>query len=599
MLIKSNSNTNRTKILIDEYLKLINNNVEAEKVLVLVQNSRKKKEFINEIKNKHPLGNIGSIKIYSFWGLIREYILENWAEVENSIKDNKAKIIPSLCGLEISQYIFKNCIEEVDFSGYNSSTSLLHQLFRRNSLINLNDLSKEEVEKRAQILSESYSKEANEAINRYKAKTIDLRAFDYIRQINIFELLYKKLKNNFEYVFIDDGDEITPCVLAYLKHIKSEIKEFFIGYDPYGSSRLGYLGAINVDFEEFLNEKANILKSLSEEKTKEALYIFDCVQNDKPIELNSIQSKSFLKRNEMVLEVIKDIKNLLNNGVKPSEIAVITPICDNFLKTELGKSNFKFNFISKNEKLNENKLVGYLLEFLKIINDTNNSFVSPYVLKGILIELLHIEKKEAIKLIQEYKNENEFKSENIFDLMKSKDKEEFKKFVEFYEKIRFESLSNQLYSVIANFIKIDKESSKDIIKINRLLKQIGDFEDVFEDNFKKEDLINQLENTIISENPLSDEEIDDDCILVSTAQKIIDYSYKTKYQLLLDVSSENWLKQDIGPLYNAWVMQKTWDKDSFELDDNINLTKDRTARILYNLVFKCLRLPRGRKFFRN
>ena len=45
--------------------------------------------------------------------------------------------------------------------------------------------------------------------------------------------------------------------------------------------------------------------------------------------------------------------------------------------------------------------------------------------------------------------------------MKSKDKEEFKKFVEFYEKIRFESLSNQLYSVIANFIKIDKESSKE------------------------------------------------------------------------------------------------------------------------------------------
>ena len=52
---------------------------------------------------------------------------------------------------------------------------------------------------------------------------------------------------------------------------------------------------------------------------------------------------------------------------------------------------------------------------------------------------------------------------------------------------------------------------------------------------------------------------------------------------MLDATSENWLKQDIGPLYNAWVMQKSWDKDTFELVDNINLTKDRTARILYKL----------------
>ena len=132
------------------------------------------------------------------------------------------------------------------------------------------------------------------------------------------------------------------------------------------------------------------------------------------------------------------------------------------------------------------------------------------------------------------------------------------------------------------------ESSKDIIKINQLLKQISDFEDVFLGSLNKEELpnilINQLENTIISENPLADDILtNEDTIVVSSAQKIIDYSYKVKHLILADVSSENWLKQDIGPLYNAWVMQKKWDKETFELEDNINLTKDRTARILYKL----------------
>ena len=152
MIINAPSDNIRTKILIDEYLKLLNNNVKAQEILVLLRNSKKKKNFIEKIKNLSPLGNIGNLKIYSFEGLIYNYILDNWAIDENSIKsDVNRKIIPNLCGLEVSQYIFKECIKEVDFIGYNSKTSLLHQLFRRNALINLNHLSGEEVAKRAKI----------------------------------------------------------------------------------------------------------------------------------------------------------------------------------------------------------------------------------------------------------------------------------------------------------------------------------------------------------------------------------------------------------------------------------------------------------------
>ncbi len=582
MLINANSNTNRTKLLQNRYLELLNSGIEAEKILVLVQNSKKKKEFINEIKEKSNKGFVGSLKIYSFWGFIREYILENWVVVENNLKDKNAKIIPYLSGLEISQYIFKKSIDEVDFTGYNSKTSLLHQLFRRNSLINLNNLSQEEVEKRDNILQQTYSNEANQAINKYKAKTIDLRAFDYIRQINIFEFLYKRIENKFEYVFVDDADEITPCVLSYFEYIKSSVKEFFIAYDEFGSSRLGYLGAINVDFEKFLNCKA--LKPFEDDvKTKNALRIFNSIKEDKKINVENIKTKTFLKRNEMLDSVIEDVKCLINNGTKPSDIAIITPLADEFLKRELEKTGYNFNFISKSEKLNQNKIIGYLLELLKIIIDTSNKFVSPYILKGILIEILNIEKKEALSLIQEYKTSYEFQGLNLFDLIKNKDSEKLKKFTEIYEKVRFDKLSNILFEIVSNFVFLKKEISKDIIKINQLLKQIVDFEDVFKSGFSRLDLIIQLENTIISENPLSDDEIDENSIIVSSAQKIIDYSYKTKYQFLLDVSSENWIRQDIGPLYNSWVMQKKWNKEAFELEDNIELTKDKNARILYKL----------------
>ena len=580
MLINSSCITNRTEILIDEYIKLLKSGIDSEKILVLVQNSKKKKEFLDKIKEKSDVGNIGNLKIYSFYGLIYNYILDNWCVVENSIKDkNNCKIIPNLCGLEISQYIFKECIKEVDFSAYNSKTNLLHQLFRRFSLINLNSLSKDEISKRERILKEGFTNEINLAINKYKLKTIDLRAFDYIRQINLFEYLYKKIKNKFEYVFLDDGDEIVPALVEYLKFIKNDVKKFFVGYDSLGSSRLGYLGAINIDFENLLDEKA-LTPNFENEKITNAKKIFNDVKNGENIELDNIKTFSFLRRNEMIDEVIASIKNLINNGVKLSEIAIITPICDDFLKSNLAKSNLNFNFISKNEKLNQNHIINLILEFLKIINDKNNTDISYYSLKNILISLLKIDKIEALKLVQEYKTEREMKNVNILDLIKSK--ENYQNLIEFINKIRLEKLSYQIYSTVKEFVEIDKDLRKDIIKINQLLKQVYDFEEVFCDVDNNELLI-QLENTIISENPLSDEEIEENAIIVSSAQKIIDYSFKTKYQFLLDVNNENWLKQDIGPLYNAWVMQKSWQKDSFELEDNIELTKDRTARTLYKL----------------
>ena len=122
MLINAPSITNRTKILEDEYFKLLSSGIKAENILVLVQNSKKKKEFINNLKTRFPLGSIGNIRVYSFSGLIYNYILENWAIVENSIKNGKRKIIPNLCGLEVSQ---KRAVRRLVRNGYGRNAERL------------------------------------------------------------------------------------------------------------------------------------------------------------------------------------------------------------------------------------------------------------------------------------------------------------------------------------------------------------------------------------------------------------------------------------------------------------------------------------------
>ena len=581
MIFYSTINSNKTDILVENFLQLVKSGARTDEILVLVQNGRKKKDFVEKIKNNSPTGSIGNLNVYSFFGLARNFIEKNWVCAEDMIKYPNSPVFAHLCGLEASQYIFKNCIKEIEFKGYNSKVNLLHQLLRRYSLIVQNSLNDNEIKIREKILHESYGSEVREAIKLYKLKTLELRAFDYLRQVSIFEYLYKKVKNPYRYVILDDGDEITPAVFEYLKYIQKDVKDFYIAQDPYGSSRLGYLSATHIDFEKFLNQKAQDLRQ-NTPKIISARKVFENIKNKTPILSQDTILKSFVRRDEMIFQTIEEIEKLIKNGVKPNEIAVVTPICDRYLRFCFNKIKQDVFFLSGSEKLNQNPHVGAIIEVLKLTN-TDECYLSPFVLKGILLEVLKIKETEAIEIYQNYAFENlEYKKfiKEYLQNIKNKDIQEFLKFL---DNIKNLPLSEQLYEICTKYTQKNLQNQSAILKLNKLAKQIVDFEEIFGKDFEKISLIEQLENTIIAENPLSEDEIPKNSIIVASAQKLIDSEICVKHLFLLDCSNSDWIKQDIGMLYNSWVFQKSWNKKEFKPDDNISLTLDRTARILYKL----------------
>ncbi len=584
MLIKNHLNSNKTDILINTYADLLNKGIGADKILVLVQNYKKKNEFIEKTK---PLLNIDALtnfNVYTFFGLVYNKIIDNWPVIENEIKDKNAKITPNLSGLEISQYIFKKAIDEIQFKGYNSKGNLLHQLLRRYSLCVLNALTPDEIKERAKILSDPFYSDIKNALNLYKLKTLNLRAFDYLRQTDIFKYVYKNTHNPYRYVILDDGDEITPACFEYLNHIKNDIKEFFIAYDDLGCTRKGFLGALEFDFERFLDEKP--ILAPKDTKTIIANEIFRSIKNNAQIGLQNSEIESFIRQDEMISKTVEKINTLLsdhNLRLNPSDIAIVTPNIDDYLKIQLEKIRAPIQYLSGSEKLSKNPKISAILEILKIINNKNLK-ISPYTLRGILAEILKTDFDLSLKIADEY----EVKEENIFDCFdKYTEIPEIKEFLDITDKIKDLNLSSQIYELSSKYIALKPENKDTVYKINQLLKQIRDFEEIFtpapesySQNILNRELLLQLEHTIISENPLSGTNIDNNAITVSTAQKLIDNSICTKYTFLLDTTSSNWVKQDIGPLYNAWVFQKSWKKHTFELEDNINCALDKTARLI-------------------
>ncbi len=585
-------NGEATNLLIDEYINLIENGVQTSDIIFLTQNSNKKNYVRNEILEKTNLSVLEKLEIHSFYGFIYNSILDNWANLENITNDNKTQITPNLIGLEISQFILKDIIKDLEFKGYNSKKSLLHQLFRRYSLIVQNNLSEKDVDFRANVLGESFAPDAKDAINSFNKKTFDLRSFDYLRQALIFAHLYKKTDcfKNIKYIFIDNADEITPLCLDFIKSLNLE--DIFIAYDKMGSSRCGYLSADKTavfEFEKIFNQKAIDIPMNSKLKN-DAENLFSNVINQKYTKLEHFELKTTSKRAKSVENAISKIKFLLNNGISPNKISIITPIIDDMLKFSLTEAfNTSFCqplFLSGSEKQIENPLVKSTLTILKLADDNLKNELSSYDLRIILQDILGIPIKYCQEILEKFDNEKNIIEYNFKD---EEHNTNYKAFLNCLDNLKTQNstLSENIYIIAEKLFDFRNYKSAQINKFNFFIKQIEDFENVFGQEFieeKKAEIINQTENSIIAENPYSILEIGETELITATPQKIIDNSIKTDYQIWLDVSSDEWIKSDTGPLYNSWVMQAGWQKSEYTIEDNIELSLQKTARILRKLA---------------
>ena len=578
MLIKGDIKSNRFNLLVEKFVNLVNTGVSTSSILVVLQTPNDKNRFIEEVLNKVKIPVLEKLNIHTFHGLIYNSISDNWVYLEKIIPTQKHTILPNLVGLEVSQLILKDILKNIKVKGYNSKKSLLHQIFRRYSLILQNDLTEKEIEEKSEILKESFAEDAHKIIKTLLAKTLTFRSFDYLRQMPLFKYIFQNTKyfQNIEYLIVDDADEFTPAAFEFFKTLK--LKEVFIGFDSPGNSRVGYLGA-DSEFETRLyNIYKELPKTLESKHNSDTEKIYSNLLEDKENILENLSYVSYSKRAEMIDAGIKKINDLLAKGISPAEIAVISPVIDDVLKFSLSQklTTLDLQFISGSEKLADNSLIKSVLNILKL---GINLPINEFELRGILSDFLDIQIKDSKEILKTYKQKR--------ILPENQDNEKYKRFIETVKFLQTSDipLSEKIYYIYQTLVK--RISADNIRKFNFFLKQIQDFEKVFsqkEIESRVEDIIIQLENSIVSENPYSVLNINENDLIVSTPQKIIDNKVQTRYQIWLDISSSNWTKSDTGPLYNSWVFQKSWDKGEYTIEDDIMLSKHKIAKVIRKLI---------------
>lgn len=591
MLIRGSISSKKTDMLIEQYSKLLNSGVLASEILVIVQNSKLKNKFVESTLNQLTVQAVEKLEVHSFFSLVYNTIIDNWAVLENVNSFPNSEVLPNLAGLEVSQFILKDIIKEVQFKGYNSKKSLLHQLFRRYSLIVQNNLTDDEVDWRSRVLKESFADDAKIALKKLLKETLKLRDFDYLRQGLVFNYIYKNTDyfKNIKYLILDDGDEITPVCFDFIKHLAPQLKDVFIAFDEKGASRTGYLSADRTavwEFEKLFNQP--VISIDSETKLRfDAENIFKNVVDEKTEILENFSLQSPSKRAKMIDLAIAQIHTLLKQKVKPCQISIVTPVIDEMLRFSIKeglRAHLTPMFLSGSEKLIQNPLVLSVLTIIKL-NCGMREKLSSFDLRIILSNFLEIPVKYCREILENFDRTKEIID---FEFPYADYTEKYRKFLDIVNKDNNseKKLSLQALEIYENLVELKSFDAQILNKFNFFLKQLQDFENVFKSEFEKRktEIITQIENSIIAENPYTTLEIGERDLVIGTPQKIIDSQIRTKYQIWLDVSSDEWIKSDTGPLYNAWVFQRGWSKDEFTIDDNIELGKEKTARILRKLT---------------
>lgn len=573
----------RTKVLVEKYTELISAGVKPSEILVLVQNSTLKKQFVDKILENIKIDAIEKLNVHSFFSIVYNTLIENWCFIENAIPSDKHFILPNLVGLEVSQFLLKDILKLVEVKGYNSKKSLLHQIFRRYSLIVQNHLSNEQIQERSKILKESFADDAELIIKKLLSSTLKSRSLDYLRQTLIFNHVYKHTDyfKNIKYLLVDDADEMTPVCFDFISYLKPQLKDWIICFDSLGSSRCGYLSAdtsIECKLIHLFNEDVQTDKNIF----SQGEIIFSNILENKHERLENFTLTSLSKRAEILDFAIEKIQNLFKKNVSARDITIITPLQDDMLRFTL-EENLKHScnlmFLSGSEKLIDNPLVKASLGVLKLMLGIE---ISEMDLRVILSDYLGIPLKYCCPIFEGYKKTGGFPHISLEFY-----NEKYQKFLEVFEEVKEKNikLSTKVFDLFYRLVDFADEAK--INKFNFFIKQLRDFESVLGAKTvieRADEIITQIENSIIAENPSTTLEIGENDLVIATPQKIIDNKISSKYQFWLDVSHSDWVKTDTGPLYNAWVFQADWTKDEYTVEDDIFLARQKTARILRKLL---------------
>jgi len=595
------------KIFIND---LLNKKVPGNKILVLVPQRSLGITYRDFLENlEDHTGNLPTIQTIS--AISQKIIRLFWPVIAPNFPFRNPHQLPIFLNIEAAQYYMAKVCEPFFERDYFSTIKTEKPRIFSQILDNLNKsalvgFSHEDISVRLKSAWNDESKhlvaydEAQICANAFRDYCYQFNLIDFSLQFTIFSsiiqesfLIQQFLYQSFDHIIYDNCEEDTPIahdiIINWLPQLKSALviqdKEggyrSFLGADPISANRISDVCDLRVETQnDFIIDPP--LKELI------AIYKNSINHQKIPNIMESIFSRLSFQHHkffpEMIDGIVVQVKEYINSGIEPGEIALLAPFVSNTLRFQIQQrmmeNNIKIITHRPSRSLREEALTHTLISWVKLAYPEWGVSPSIYQFRTAITHSL--------------KNMDPIRADLITRVALSKnDKFQMRPLVdvrpELLERITMQAVTQ--YQRIHDWL-LDYQTNKSEIDVflarffgevlsqpgfgfhenyaaaeitGRLIESMQNFRRNTVEHFQNSgenwalDYLNMLENGLISalyiqtwENPTSD------AVYLAPAYTFLMQNRPVSIQFWLDVGNLGWWQRLMQPLTQPYVLSRNW-----------------------------------------
>lgn len=615
----------KTKVLLDKYIEL-SRSEGTDKTLVFVKNAASKLDWQRNVN----LEIMGRLNVFTYFGFVQQELTEYWPWIEANLPGGFTTIAPTFMNVETSHYIMSKYVEKnrryKDLFEYINARSnrIAVQLIDNLNQAAMNNLSLNELKKR--LLSWAGDDQEkiivfNEAIaimETFRNFCLENRILDYSLIVDLYNRYLFKNKNylkalseRYRYLFVDNLEKTVPAAQKLFLFLLKNSEETYLSYNPEEGINKFFGGNPELAREVFfplseLKELKNFYTS-SPSARKLASSISQAILEDKSIRDNGFIIKGIDTelRGDMLHQTGEEVVRLLESGVSPGEVALIAPQIDKVMEFTLeryitGKGYSFINF-SRSKRLIDLPFSQALIVLTLLANPQWDSSINYSSLQQTLSLLLKLDpvrsglltdaifannlilpELEQIKLRSRIGFDNSARYDYLREWLKEKENQvpELEGFFQLVFAELLSPLSPSRADILACRQMIDS--------VSKFKKVVKKFKDIPEEEMGKH-FIDMIYNGTLAAEVLYNYSEEEQSVVLSTPYKFL-FSPELKrvrYLFLLDISSENWLRNTAKELFNPYILSPQWKKkNNWDDKKDQSLRKEQLVAYLQSILSK-------------
>lgn len=569
--IEGENRSGKTKLAIEIYKKLVENNVSTQKILVINNNP-----MANILWREELLFNSSNeINNTNYYSFIKKELELYWPIVVKKTMDvYKENIKPIFITYDMSFYVMKsivnkfredkNMLLDITASNEKISRSLINNMkSSSDNFIPFKEIGNHlfySLDGSTSMSKKTYA-DMDAIINHYTNSLMSNGILDYAIAVNLYnEVLLKdnfyksKLKDRFDYIIIDDFQKSSRVLIDLINSLKVDGVYIFSNIVPDNIQKEYLLSNSQINLKEIALPTASSKGTACSKAFKE-LYI----NNKKnpidyiPIKLNN----THILRGSMITGIVNLIKELKDKGYEYNQMVIINPIEDEILENEINEGIKDANIIKffNNDKLINDPSIHSLLVICSLCKNMNkiNLTQDHYTQFFINYFELNVEKAviSAMKAVQKGFLQMNSKNEKYKELKKYIEEciHENYSLDKLLEKVYIDLIVHREKKIEAGIVKFLIETSKTFIDIIHMIEDIKNPEQEMLSMFFEEKMkINKM-------NMFREFKEHKDTLFIMSPDNYIDSGMTKKIQIWADTSSNMWSLRNKKELSNPYAFK--------------------------------------------